>query len=414
MTISFLMSLKSYLYHIKDTGWNLGFPLLMLAFFLLVAWIWLATHKKQSNTHDEKVVTTTYNILNAFYISGLITLILSIFVVIALLKFTAFFGNTFCQFGVINGFLLICGLTLWAYIALCLYIKKRAIVLMNTPVSNTFMTTQFKAMKKHIRVYMLSFLLTAVPFVLLLVRTNSSNLISIVLDNSGSMTKYLDRGAISLTSVLAESPHKSEYVFTTLDVRVPYSPKDTTIQQYFETIVNTTDPNRLPTSTTTYANSQGLINDFLQVSASGYTPLLQGIWQNYLTARNNFAHYKNRKMIIVSDGADNIYGFEESSKQRWQHQDIFQQQGKVGESPVEFFNGGIYAINLGGDESAYLWDDCYESISLRDGNSQQSYFEALIDFLPEMFFDWMLIFFIIGVLSITFFFGICIPYLTLK
>lgn len=413
MTISFLMSLKSYLYHIKDTGWNLGFPLLMLAFFLLVAWIWIATHKKQSNTNDEKVITTTCNILNAFYISGLITLILSILVVIALLKFTAFFGNTFCQFGVISGFLLICGLTLWAYIALCLHIKKQTIVLMNTPVSNTFMTTQFKAMKKHIRVYMLSFLLTAVPFVLLLVRTNNSNLISIVLDNSGSMNQYLDHGAVSLTNVLAESPRKGEYVFTTLDLRPSYSPKDSTVQQYFETIVNTTDPNRLPTATATYSHPQGLINDFLQVSPAGSTPLLQGIWQNYLTARNNFAHYKNRKMIVVSDGEDDIYAYEQLLKDRWKHQDIFQQKGKVGESPVEFFNGGIYAINLGGEEDAYLWNDCYESITLRDGISQQSYFDALIDFLPEMFFDWMLIFFIVELLIITFL-GIAIPYLAIR
>lgn len=413
MTISFLMSLKSYLSHIKDTGWNLGFPLLMLAFFLLVAWIWIATHKKQSHNHEEKVVTTTCNILNAFFVSGLITLVLSIVTVIALLKFTAFFGNTFCQFGVIVGFTFICGFTLWSYIALCLHIKKRTIALMNTPISNTFLVKQFKAMKRHMRVYMLLFLLTTVPFALLLVRTNSSNLISIVLDNSGSMNQYLDYGAVSLTNVLAESPRKSEYVFTTLEIRPSYSPKDSTVQQYFETIVNTTDPNRLPTSTATYSQPQGLINDFLQVSAAGSTPLLQGIWQNYLTAKNNFAHYKNRKMIIVSDGADDIYAYEQLLKDRWRHQDIFQQKGKVGESPVEFFNGGIYAINLGGEEDAYLWNDCYESITLRDGVSQQSYFDALIDFLPEMFFDWMLIFFIIELLVITFL-GIAIPYLTIR
>lgn len=414
MTISFLMSLKNYLFHIKDTGWNLGFPLLMLAFFLLIAWIWIATHKKQSCTNDEKVVTTTGNILNAFFISGLITLTLALFVVIALLKFTAFFGNTFCQFGVVIGFLLICGLTLWSYTSICLHVKHRTIALLNTPIANTFMTQRFKVMKKHVRMYMLLFLFTIVPFGLLLIQSNRASLVSIVLDNSGSMNQYLDYGAFSLSNVLEESPHKGEYVFTTLDIRPSYSPKDSTIQQYFETIVNTTDPNRLPTSTATYANPQGLINDFLQVSTAGSTPLLQGIWQNYLTARNNFAHYKNRKMIVVSDGADDIYALEELLKQRWQHQDIFQQQGKVGESPVEFFNGGIYAINLGGDESAYLWEDCYESISLRDGNSQQSYFEALIDILPEMFFDWMLIFFIMGLLGITFFFGIVIPYLTLK
>ena len=414
MTISFLMSLKNYLSHIGDTGWNLGFPLLMLAIFLVCVWIWMISHKKQYSIEDEKAVTTPQKVWDAFFISGLFTLIITTFVVIILLKFTAFFGHTFCQSGVIIGFLLICGLTLWSFTSICLHVKHRTIALMNTPIANTFMVQRFKAMKKHIRLYLLLFLLTIVPFGLLLIQSNRASLVSIVLDNSGSMNQYLDYGAFSLSNVLEESPHKGEYVFTTLDIRPSYSPKDSTVQQYFETIVNTTDPNRLPTSTATYANPQGLINDFLQVSTAGSTPLLQGIWQNYLTARNNFAHYKNRKMIVVSDGADDIYALEELLKQRWQHQDVFQQQGKVGESPVEFFNGGIYAINLGGDESAYLWDDCYESISLRDGNSQQSYFEALIDILPEMFFDWMLIFFIIGLHGITFIFGICIPYLTLK
>lgn len=413
MTISFLMSLKNYLSHIGDTGWNLWFPLLMLAFFLLAAWIGIAIHKKHSAIEDEKAVTTTRNVLDTFFISGLITLILTALVVIALLKFTAFFGNTFCQFGVIIGFVLICSLTLGSYISLCRQVKKRAIAIMNTPISDVFMRTKFKVMKAHLRIFMLLFLLAAVPFGLLLVRSNHSSLVSIVLDNSTSMNQYLDYGAFSLTNVLAESPHKGEYVFTTLDVPSSYAPKETTVQQYFENIVNTTDPNRLPTSTSTYANPQGLINDFQQVSSAGSTPLLQGIWQNYLTTRNNFANYKNRKMIVVSDGADDIYAYEQLLKERWKHQDIFQQQGKVGESPAEFYTGGIYAINLGGDENEGLWEDCYESITLRDGNSLQSYFEALIDILPEMFFDWMLIYFIIELLVITFL-GIFIPYLTLR
>ena len=111
--------------------------------------------------------------------------------------------------------------------------------------------------------------------------------------------------------------------------------------------------------------------------------------------------FTKKKLIIISDGIDLIYQIKENYLQlKWFPKDIFQQKGKGEITPSEFFDGGIYCINLGDTDSENLYKDCAKSIEVYDGTDQQSYFKALIDILPELYFDYILIYIVTGILCL--------------
>ena len=407
MSTSLLITLKNYLLHITGSMWNVYFPLLMLAVFIFIAAfvIWIKGREESKINADNKAKqrTTTRKILSSIYLSGVFTLFVFLVTIITLLKFTSFFGLTNSQFGVIVGFVLICVITFIAYFRLCKKTVNREISIIDVPISKDFMNKRVKHLKTMLSLKLWFFLIVGLPFFMIFISTSRTNLVSIVLDNSGSMDTYLPYGVNSLKTVLAKTPSKSQYVFTTLNLIKPNVIKDTTVIQYFNTIINTKNPGSLPTITEIYSNSQGLINAFSQVGVdAGGSPILQGIWQNYLEARNLSNSYSSKKMIVISDGMDNLYAYSKEPGQYWDNKDIFQQKGQLDQSPYEFFDGGIYCINLGGELSENLWGDCVGSVTFFDGTNQQSYFDALVDILPEMFFDWVLIYILAGWLIITF------------
>jgi hypothetical protein len=406
MNESFLISLKNYLSHITDSiAWNLGFPAIMLGGFLLLTFIiaYFYCKREQKEDAEEKHATITRKILCSMYLSGVITLFITTIVVICLMKFTAFFGNTFCQFGVVMGFLLIGILSFIAYLQFCKKTKKKEMAIYNVPISQSAMSSKLTHLKSVLNKKLVLFFVVAAPFLLLLINNKSQSLVSIVLDNSGSMSYALPYGINSMETILAQTPHKGQYVFTTLTIAQNKEIKDTTVNQYFNTIVNTKRASDLSTSTETFTDTRALINAFSQVGDAGGSAIYQGIWQNYLVARDfSSSVFQSKKMIIISDGEDDLYYYAPLPGQKWNKKDIFQQKGQVGESPADFFDGGIYCINLGESDSKYLYDDCTASIEVYDGTDQQSYFNALAEILPEMYFDWFLIYFIIGILSLTF------------
>ena len=404
MNPSFSITFNEYLQHIAGSSWNLGFPLIMLGgFLLLTLMITYYYASKPPANEEEKLATITRKILCSMYLSGVITLFITVVVVICLLKFSAFFGKEFCQFGVVIGFFLICIITFTAYLQLCIKTKNKEMSLLNVPISNSFMSKKVKHLKVVLRNKLLLFLIVIVPFLMLFISNSKQSLVSIVLDNSGSMHEYLPYGINSLEAVLAQSPHKGTYVFTTLDFTKSREIREATVNQHFNTIVNTKNPNSLPTHTEILSSSRELINTFSQVEGAIGSPIYQGIWQNYLEARNVSNPFSTKKMIIISDGDDDLYqNLKLNPNQIWDKKDIFQQKGEVGQSPYDFFGGGIYCINLGESDNENLFADCAESIQIFDGTTQRSYFNALVDILPEMFYDLILIYFIIGILAITF------------
>lgn len=399
-------------------SWNLWYPLIMLAFFAICSF--LLTFRKCSKWEsDNKEQKTVFGrILDALYLGGVITLFCALIVTIFLLKFSTFFSNTPCQFGVMIGFFAIGTSTLIVYALICKRTKKKEMVLVNIPISKASMDERIKRLRKRSGRKVLLFLSLAIPFSLLWMPNKNSQLISIVLDNSVSMDAYLDFGIKSLNAVLTRSPHNGEYLLTTFVDKKSYwnDFEKISIEKTVQSIVET-PADKLPAITEHCTNSIQLINTFSQINTfTERSPILQGIWQNYLTAKQLAGNkFKSKKMIIISDGEDILWVTQNASGNKYPHPDILVSKNGT-DSPRDFFDGGIYGINLNADGATTnsIWGDCDDSLTeIFDGTDQYSYFEALKSVLPEMYLDWSLIYCLIILLTL-FFLCIWSYYLAIK
>lgn len=424
---SFILSLQSSWGQILHS-WNLWYPLLMLAFFAVLAFILSylrcnSSKKTDDFTWTDKRKSISYRILDSFYLSGFFTLLVGLTTTICLVKFSSFFYYKPCQFGVMMGFFIVGLLTVLAHQAACKRIKKKEMVVMDVPLSKNAMNNRKTNLRKYNGLNVYIFLILALPFALLWMPNRQSQFVSIVLDNSVSMDRFLEFGTNSLQSVLYKTPSNGKYLLTTFtDQNIPHSellaPNQNT-NAYFEAIVNTTPAEvyKLPAQTESCESPTTLINAFEQVNIVLTSPLYQAIWQNYLIARQEAGSgtdFQSRKMIVITDGEDISYLAANEQKFRHPHSDIFKAEGKIGQSPYDFFDGEIYGIDLSTEEGFDFWNDCAESFQdVFDGTEQQSYFEALKSALPEMYFDWSLIYCLAILLSL-FFLCIWFSHLAIK
>jgi hypothetical protein len=152
-----------------------------------------------------------------------------------------------------------------------------------------------------------------------------------------------------------------------------------------------------------YNDALSLFNSFAQIGiAESGSPVYEGIWQNYLMSRelSRSSNYVSKKMIVITDGEDNLYLLLNrdnlSTSHKLLRKDIFQQKGKVGETAYDFYNS-ISTINYGDYSDDLLFKDCENSINATyDGQNTQSYFDAFRSILPEMFFDIIFLYILIG------------------
>lgn len=400
---AFIEPMFDYFGHFKETAWNWYFPLCMVgAFALIVGIFYLLQGSFSSKTNENDTVTK--KILVTLYWSGIITTTLSVLSVIILLLFSSFFGRHHCQAGVLFGFALILTATLCFYAGLCHGIRQRRISILRVPLSERFMNERVKNLKHLAGRLLLFFLINGLAFLLLLLPTRQSNLISLVVDNSTSMEYNLQNGVSNIEKALGCSPHKNTYVFTTL-LNGDSFKDGLNGSQYIQNIVNK-QPSQLSAQTSVYFNTQFLVNAFNQMGFVDATYLFEGIWQNY-TEAEKLSGFHHKKMIVFSDGEDFWYHPENSSNKTSHPDDIFQQAGKSGKSPLEFYDA-IYGIYVGGDGSNDFWNrNSFTEIA--DGTTSAAYFNALVDFLPELYFDRYLLW-AIGFLLTLYFILICIYY----
>lgn len=394
--MEFLATLKSYLLNIGDTWWNLYFPLLMLFGFCVIVLIFalIQCNKKRGHINLNSV---NQNLRTSIYWSGLISIFISLVVVISLLRYTSFFATIegHCQFGVLIGFIALIVFTMMPYARSRVKIKKRDIAEPDMPLSSSAMHRKYLRWLKTMGIRIVSFVIMAgSPFLLLLIPSHRISLVSIVLDNSSSMESALDYCKTSLQDVLYNSPHHGQYILTTLSAGK--HPATNSPEDYIQDIVNG-DIDELPVQTVVYEGTEDLIAAVSNVKVDEYSgsPILQAIWSNFVTAQNSIHNkVKKKTMIVVSDGMDDAYG---RCQVRALNVDILEQEGK-GLSPFEFYDGGIYGINVGTSED-FLWGDC-SLAELRNGMDYQSYVEAFSEYLPEFFFDWILLYSLVGLLLI--------------
>ena len=402
---NFILTLKAYLLNFGSTLWNLWFPLFMLLLCVALAFfISFLYHRKKkgpdNNSSDEKRMSITKGILNSMYWAGVATLSIATIVVIILQKKTSFFIEEPCQIGVIIGYIIICILSIVSFVKWGKQIKKREMTMVDVPLSRARLSRKVVFLKKNMAPHLfLGGLLLALPFLLLLLSFNQKGCLSIVVDNSGTMQDNLQSVSESLTKALDGSECEN-FIFTTIDLNFEL---DTTRDPnvYFDNIVKTKVSGELPTNTNYLTSSSDLIAHLNGIIDAGGSAIYQGIWQNFLTlVEKDQECPANRKLVVITDGLDNLYAFAEKTSTKWDSRDIFDVENADGKTPREMYDGGIFAINYG-DESSNMFSDCTFDC-IYEGNNKSSYDEAFNDILTETRFDWVLIWIIAGMLIVSF------------
>jgi hypothetical protein len=330
--------------------------------------------------------------------------------------------------GFLFGFLLVAIFTIITFSKVCTLGKSKDSNALGMSVTSTEKQARFTKFRNYGWFLWLWSLLLALPFTVLNIPNTSKHLISIVLDNSGSMNQNLKQCTKALETTLLPTRRYADYVFTTIDytknnklaqesvnnaiqtikkknVQTYDEANKIFVNQYWDDFINQETSRKLSTNTVVYNDMQSLFNSFAQIGiAESGSPIYEGIWQNYLESRrlaqNATQEYVSKKMIVITDGEDNLYGWlvqnTNATNYKLLKKDIFQQTGKIGESADDFYNS-ICTINYGEYEGDLLFKDCENSIDeTYDGTDEQSYFDAFRSILPEMFFDILLLYILIG------------------
>lgn len=411
------ITLKNYWDNGLETSWSLYVPLIMLVLWGLLSVVINAVWTKS----QKPVVAKAWS---SVYLAGLLTNGTAVLVALCLMRFSSFFADQVCQLGFLVGLLLVAVVTILAFAKLCTLGKQKDRHALGLAVTEAEQGVQFVKFKRYGWALWLWSLTMAIPFGVFLIPNQSKQLISIVLDNSGSMDAHLTQCTQALAAALLHTQQSADYVFTTID----YVKADALMQKamdeldaqvangkiqsqseawrkfvslYYDDLVNQKSSSATSTNTVVYDDVQALFNAFAQMATSkDGSPVYEGIWQNYLisTDLSKTNAYVSKKMIVITDGMDNVYFWlsEAKVKKLLLGKDIFQEIGRVGQSADDFYDA-ICTINYGEYADDFLFKDCEDSIDeTYDGTDRQSYFDAFRSILPEMYFDKLFLYILIG------------------
>lgn len=411
------ITLKNYWYNGWETPWSFYVPLMMLAVF---AGLSIVVNIIRTKT-DRPAVGKAWS---SVYLAGLLTNGVAVLTALCLMRFSSFFANQVCQLGFLVGLILMGVVTILAFAKLCTLGKQKDRHALGLAVTEAEQGVRFIRFKRYSWVLWLWSLTLAIPFAVFLIPNQSKHLISVVLDNSGSMDGYLTQCTQALEAALLPTQQSADYVFTTID----YVKADALMQealkaledqvesgkiqsqseawrklvsQYYDDLVKQKSSLKTSTNTEVYNDVQTLFNAFAQMAMSeDGSPVYEGIWQNYLISRDlsKTNAYVSKKMIVITDGMDNVYFWlsEAKVKNLLLGKDIFQEVGHLGQSADEFYDA-ICTINYGEYAEEFLFQDCAGSIDeTYDGTDGQSYFDAFRSILPEMYFDKLFLYILIG------------------
>jgi hypothetical protein len=336
-------------------------------------------------------------LLSSVYIAGITTIFSGLCVVIILLKISVFFGKNFCQLGFIVGFLTVAVLTIICYIKMCKLGKKKEPNAFGMSATQFEINRKFTNFKNSMLRYWLFTLLFAAPFLLLLISNSDNHLISVVLDNSGSTSNYMEYEKAIFSSILEETRTGGDYVLSYF----PY--EERAYFNSFDTLTKQKTQSKLHTITEHYSDQRQFLNAFYQVMSSGSSPIYEAIWQNYLMCKEIGGNHSSKKLILITDGADNLYWNQNSQKVTDRlYKNIFEIKDKDGKTISEYFNEIVCISWTDESEGVYMFADCENSIQILDGTNQMSYYKSLMQILPEMFFDVLLLYILTGIAVLLF------------
>ncbi|MGY8687881.1 MAG: hypothetical protein ACKVHP_09120, partial [Verrucomicrobiales bacterium] len=136
------------------------------------------------------------------------------------------------------------------------------------------------------------------------------SLVSILLDNSGSMEEPIAQAREILHTILPQFPNKSKFVITTFD-------RDASINS-IEELMNVTagQIDSLSGSVQAFMNPADAISHIEGVSTDQGSPICEGIWKTYLDInQQDPLQFPNRLFLIITDGKDKRLSFSDQNTQ---------------------------------------------------------------------------------------------------
>lgn len=395
---NWITQLKYYAENFGESNFTYYFPVGAVLSFLLI----FTLHQYFSKIKDR---TVTESIFRSAYFSILITIGTFLTVVFVLRRFMEFFAEERCELIVLIVLTFLCIFNIIIVIVGNSYFnKKNEHLIILFPISNRIRNEKLFERKKTFKRRKLYWLLVFIPFIFLLIKPNSKYLYSIVIDNSASMDTYLAYGVNSFGSALSYSPKEADYVLSYLpkcDNDSDCINKARKLKPSLEAISKVNMKDSLGSLTYVFNRSEDVVNALnqdIQISGIG-SPLSEMIWQNYLNAKLISDNFSEKRLIILTDGGDNLY-FPNQKVVNSISKSILDSKTKDGISPRDFY-GNIFFINEGGDESLFLLGDSNSDIL--DGSNSSEYYKSVQTVMSLISFDLIFVYLCFALLLLTFF-----------
>jgi hypothetical protein len=245
----------------------------------------------------------------------------------------------------------------------------------------------FQGMVTKMRRYSLVVL---VPFILLLFSPNQRYLYSIIFDNSSSMDQQIDFAKEELSNLVVNLKDNSTFIVS----RFPQCKDEKDCNNIIlkskmnlNEIVKTSDPSTLIPITTIYETKkdfeENIQNGILDISEVG-SPIYEAIWQNFSNSIkvNSNINYTKRKLIILTDGADNLYS---GVKGFISPNSCISEFSKENVTIDNFYETKTILI-YNQIESNNIINNC-SSFDVLDGSNSESFKSAFTNQLVDIYFD---------------------------
>jgi hypothetical protein len=230
------------------------------------------------------------------------------------------------------------------------------------------------------------------------------NLISVVFDNSGSMETTNAVGALSETFETLEE--NNEIVLTTLDGLS--TADDPGLKQTIADLMLATQSQQLKAGIVRLFNTpveaQNSLHDVFNSGRTVYgSPISESIWKTWLTIKESKTNqeYRNRLLIIITDGMDNIEASLAPGKFFFDNADFSEY----------FVPENTFVIDYSGGQTNNFLQRCMDAGCdiYPAENSKTDYLNALDNALQSFKNNWFLIYWLVLISSVFAIIGILIP-----
>ena len=247
------------------------------------------------------------------------------------------------------------------------------------------------------------------PFIILLFKPKENYLYSIVFDNSASMENQLIYAKDALKEVVNNLNNNSSFVVSSVPICnnekscVALGEK---AKRNLKDIISVNDTGTLLASTNVFAKKEDFFSFInsggIEITGAG-SPIYECIWQNFIESVkiSESKSYTKKKLIILTDGNDNLYAKVEGCIAPVNCISDYSYQA------VSFsdFYSDLSFINYGDADNINMFKTC-SAINVLNGYDYNSFKNSFYEQLEDIFFDkqflWIIAIFLLLGISVIF------------